>query len=204
MPAREPTFEDYLTAIERQLARRRGRELRLSPPDFKLARQWFGAGLKLGTVLAGIDAANAGPALPRTLQACRRAVERLAAPGAPRAVETRPPALDATDADGLSRLAQRLGMLKADASAFVNVAREAQGLLAAGAPSAAELDRLRARVEQAAVAALAADERERLLRSAQRGLARQAPGLDAAGRAAALERHLARRALERFGLLGLV
>lgn len=70
-------FEAYVEAIERHLARLRGREAILAPPDFQLARRWYAAGLSTARVLAGIDVAAAelgGP--PGSLSACKRAVER--------------------------------------------------------------------------------------------------------------------------------
>lgn len=200
MSARDPGLEAYVQAIERQLSRQRGRELSLSPPDFQLARGWFRGGLPLAAVLAGIDSAGSGARLPSTLKACRRAVERLAG------ATTAPPGADApvseepTEAGALSALAERLAQLSARSAAFVEVAREAPAL---GTASAAGIAAWRARVGQASVAALSVDERDALLGSARRALERQG-NLNARERAAALERHLLRRALERFGLVDLL
>jgi hypothetical protein len=194
--ARERGLEAYVLAIERQLGRRRGREVQLSPPDFQLAREWFRGGLPLAVVLAGVDEAGSASRSPSTLAACRRAVERLA--GAATSPHGAGPSPPEPQGRALSALATRLEQLTAHSTVFAELAREARTGVAAGGTIPRE------RVELACVAALQAEEREALLSSARRALERQGRGLNPEERAAALERHLLRRALERFGLLELL
>lgn len=196
MSAREPGLEAYVQALELKLGRHRGRELQLSPPDFQLAREWFRGGLPLAVVLAGLDEAARGGSAPSTLRACRRTVERLA--GAATASHAAGPSPPEPEGRALDALAARLEQLAAHSIVFAELAREAR------AGTAAERTALRERVEQASLAALPPEEREALLSSARRAIDRQGRGLDPAERAAALERHLLRRALERFGLFELL
>jgi hypothetical protein len=77
---RDPELEGYVLAIERHFSRRRGREHVLAPPEFELARQWFQAGVALGTVLTAVDEAFAADHTPTSLTFCRRFVEALTHP----------------------------------------------------------------------------------------------------------------------------
>jgi hypothetical protein len=78
---KDAELESYVSAIERHLGRRRGREHVLAPPEFELTRQWFTAGVSLSTVLTGIDDAFSTDAVPTSLTSCRRFVEALTHPG---------------------------------------------------------------------------------------------------------------------------
>ncbi len=197
----DPELAQYLAAVEEALGRRLGREHVLSPPDFHLARAWHAAGLPLAKVLAGLDAAFAAGFGPRSLQACRRFVERgwraeLARDAAPAPV--------ATPGDPLVALAERLEALAEAGGAELRAcAAEARAL--AGLPTGergSRPDALARRLAAAARAALPPLDEQNARQEAERALRRQ-PGLPAAERAAALDRHLTRRALERLGLLGL-
>jgi hypothetical protein len=71
---RDAGLVGYVDAIERYLARMRGTDHVLTPPDFALARSWFEAGIALGNVLSALDEAAArGPI--SSLSACRKRVE---------------------------------------------------------------------------------------------------------------------------------
>ncbi len=196
--AADPGLAEYLAALEQALTRRLGREHVLSPPDFRLAREWYAAGLPLATLLAGIDAAFAAGFGPRSLQACRRFVERGARADRARAAEPVAPGAGAGPWLALA------GRLEALGSPFAAWAAEARALAAApeaeGAPRREALAR---DLTAAARAALAPLDEQAARREAERALRRQ-PGLPEGERVAALERHLERRALERLGLLGLL
>jgi hypothetical protein len=77
---KDPALEAFVAAVERHLSQRRGREHALVSPEFELARQWFLAGVPLGTVLVGIDEAFAAGGAPTSLTFCRRFVEALSNP----------------------------------------------------------------------------------------------------------------------------
>lgn len=199
----DPLLEAYVAAVERQLGRHLGREHVLSPPDFQLAQAWHSAGLPLASLLAGVDAAFAAGFGPRSLQACRRFVERdwraqqsgrqpVEAPSDPR--------------EPLAELLARLEALVAEGwQAFAPCAREARALLAAieEPERARRLETLRQAVATAARAVLDADQELEARREALPALRRHA-GLPEPERAAALERHVTRRALQRLGLLELL
>jgi len=199
--AADPELSAYVGAIEAALTRQLGREHVLSPPDFNLARGWHAAGLPLAIVVAGLERAIAAGFEPRSLLACRRFVESGAraalAAGAP---ATALPALD----DPLLPLAERLeGLAAAGYPGFAAWAALARDILAES-PGEAERDPKRVSalargVAATARAALGRDDEERARAEAGRALRRQ-PGLPDEERAAALERHLTRRALERLGL----
>jgi hypothetical protein len=67
----------YLAAVERAFLQRAGRGLMLSPADIALVTQWARAGVPVGVVLEGIDAAFAKPPsrAPRGLSFVRASVE---------------------------------------------------------------------------------------------------------------------------------
>lgn len=200
----DPLLEAYVAAVERQLGRYLGREHVLSPPDFQLARAWHSAGLPLATLLAGVDAAFSAGFGPRSLQACRRFVERswraqLAGrqPAGAAFAPREPP---------LAELVARLEALVAEGrQAFAPCAREARALLAAREvpEPAGRMEALRQAVASAARTALEPDQELAARREALRALRRHA-GLPEPEREAALERHVTRRALQRLGLLELL
>lgn len=200
--AADPGLAEYLAVIEQALARQLGREHVLSPPDFRLAREWHAAGLPLATLLAGLEAAFAAGFEPRSLQACRRFVERDW-----RAERARAGTINAAGApeEPLRALVERLESLAAAGDgAFAACAAEARALVAqAPGQRAAGRDALALRVTAAARACLGPLDEQAARREAERALRRQA-GLPETERAAALERHLTRRALERLGLVGLL
>ena len=72
---KDPALERYVAAIEAHFSRRRGRETTFTARDFALVQSWFGAGLSLHTVLAGIDAAFEAGRVPTALGHCRSFVE---------------------------------------------------------------------------------------------------------------------------------
>ncbi len=199
----DPLLEAYVSAVERQLGRHIGREHVLSPPDFQLARAWHAAGLPLSTLLAGVDEAFAAGFEPRSLQACRRFVERdwraqLACP--------RPAGGTPARGEPLAELVARLEALAAEGrQAFAPCAREARALLAplAEPERARRLEALRQGVAAAARAALEPDQELDARREALRALRRHA-SLPEPEHEAALERHVLRRALQRLGLLELL
>ena len=78
---RDPELEAFVAAIEAHLARYRGRELLLPPPDFALARRWYETKLPLAAVLSGIDLAFSRDEDVPTLRYCRRDVETIAGRG---------------------------------------------------------------------------------------------------------------------------
>ena len=67
----------YLAAVERAFLQRAGRGLMLSPADIALVTQWARAGVPVGVVLEGIDAAFVRPPsrAPRGLSYVRASVE---------------------------------------------------------------------------------------------------------------------------------
>jgi hypothetical protein len=77
---RDAALEEFVAAVERHLGQRRGREHVLVSPEFELARQWFLAGVPIGTVMVGIDEAFAAGGTPTSLMFCRRFVEALSNP----------------------------------------------------------------------------------------------------------------------------
>ena len=104
---RDADLEAFVEAVETALRSRRGKEHRLSPRDFALARGWHEAGVPLATVLVAIDAAFERDPHTASLAPCRRRVEELAA-GATRAR----PAVRETERASLPEVSDRLDALR--------------------------------------------------------------------------------------------
>ncbi len=75
---KDPELEAFVSDIETHMARHRGRDVVLSPPDFALARRWYETKLPLAAVLSGIDLALSRGDDVATLRFCRRDVEAIA------------------------------------------------------------------------------------------------------------------------------
>lgn len=195
-----PDLELFLTSLEAQLSRLRGRAVTLSPRDFALARGWYEAGISAERVGDALERAQAEGQGPTSLAYVRRQVE--ARPGRLGSRRRESP-----DAEPPESTAPPLAALHAALDALPESARPAFSdvriALAALDPNPAPdvLARLDRALDAAALAAVPEPELSRWRAQAARARKRQ-PSLSPEALHEAEHRTLVRKAREFWGLRG--